>query len=129
MQKVLTVPDRWEVHSAEELVVTLGELRLRILQQPTSITAKKVGVGACLWDGAILLAAYLVSMPRHKFVGARCIELGAGVGLVGLALAKMGAEVSTAFQRPVEFPACLCMRHDCVFLLPCHATGRHVSTR
>lgn len=27
--------------------------------QPTSITAKKIGVGACLWDGALLLAAYL----------------------------------------------------------------------
>ncbi|GAB4822736.1 hypothetical protein N2152v2_009782 [Parachlorella kessleri] len=61
--------------------------------QPTSITAKKIGVGACLWDGALVLTAYLASQPRYKYVGMRCIELGAGVGLVGLALAMMGAQV------------------------------------
>ena len=94
MERCLAAPDRWEVHSAEEVEVTLGDLRLRIVQQPKSITARKVGVGACLWDGALLLALYLVACwPRYKFVGLRCVELGAGVGLVGLALAKMGAQV------------------------------------
>lgn len=33
MRKTLTEPNRWDVHSAEKVDVTLGELRLRIIQQ------------------------------------------------------------------------------------------------
>ena len=33
VKKELTEPSRWDVHSAEEVDVTLGELRLRIMQQ------------------------------------------------------------------------------------------------
>ncbi|KAK2077890.1 hypothetical protein QBZ16_003758 [Prototheca wickerhamii] len=59
---------------------------------PTGITAKKIGVGACLWDGALVLAAYLLTLPRHRFHGARCVELGAGVGTAGLVAALLGAQ-------------------------------------
>jgi hypothetical protein len=31
--------------------------------QPTAITAKRMGVGACLWEGELLLAAYLSELP------------------------------------------------------------------
>ena len=31
--------------------------------------------------------------PRHTLIGARCVELGAGVGVVGILLAKLGARV------------------------------------
>ena len=96
MTKHLDKPDRWEVHAAEKVLVTLGTLPpFTVVQQPTSLTAQKIGVGACLWDGAILLAAYLISQPHYKFVGAKCIELGAGVGLVSAALAVLGARVTT----------------------------------
>ena len=62
------------------------------LLQPTGITAKKIGVGACLWDGALVLAAYLLTLPRHRFHGTRCVELGAGVGTAGLVAALLGAQ-------------------------------------
>lgn len=94
VHRALTSPDRWEVHAASQVLVTLGNLKLTILQQPAAIHGQKMGVGACLWDGALLLAAYLISQPQYKYVGARCIELGAGVGLVGMALAKLGARVT-----------------------------------
>ncbi|PSC76504.1 lysine methyltransferase METTL21D [Micractinium conductrix] len=99
VRKVLHEPNRWEVHSAEEVAVTLDDLRLRILQQPhqlagAGVNPDKLGVAAALWDGALVLAAYLVAQPRYRYLGMRCVELGAGVGLVGLALAAMGARVT-----------------------------------
>lgn len=33
VKKELTEPSRWDVHSAEEVAVTLGDVRLRIIQQ------------------------------------------------------------------------------------------------
>lgn len=51
-------------------------------------------MGACLWDGALVLAAYLLTLPRHRFHGMRCVELGAGVGTLGLVAAGLGAQVS-----------------------------------
>ncbi|KAL3138792.1 hypothetical protein ABBQ32_005634 [Trebouxia sp. C0010 RCD-2024] len=63
-------------------------------KQPRSLTAARLGVGACLWDGAFVLTAYLLTQPSDTFTGKRCIELGAGVGLVGLSLARLGAEVT-----------------------------------
>jgi predicted nicotinamide N-methyase len=61
--------------------------------QPKALNASRMGVGACVWEGEMLLAAYLASMPRHRFQGARCVELGCGPGLAGMVLAKMGANV------------------------------------
>ncbi|KAI3433337.1 hypothetical protein D9Q98_003155 [Chlorella vulgaris] len=100
VQKRLQAPSRWDVHSAEEVAVTLGgDVRIRILQQPhqlagAGVNPDKLGVAAALWDGALVLAAYLVEQPRYRYLGMRCVELGAGVGLVGLALAALGARVT-----------------------------------
>lgn len=93
VERTLAAPDRWQVHSARRVLVTLGDIEFTVVQQPEGLTATKVGVGACLWDGALLLAAFLVAQPRHRLVGARCVELGAGVGAVGVAAAKLGARV------------------------------------
>ena len=49
-------------------------------------------MGACLWDGALVLAAYLLTLPRHRFHGTRCVELGAGVGTAGRVAALLGAQ-------------------------------------
>ena len=70
-----------------------GASQPRSGKQPTGAAPPgcAAGVGACLWDGALVLAGYLAAQPRYKYVGLRCVELGAGVGLVGIALAMMGA--------------------------------------
>jgi hypothetical protein len=76
------------------VAVTLGpDVRLDIAQRPRALAADKVGVGACLWDGALLLAGFLAAAPRHRLLGARAVELGAGVGVAGLAAARLGARV------------------------------------
>lgn len=85
--------DRWEVHSAERIVVRLQDLQLTVEQRPRDLSHDKLGVGACVWDGAIILSAYLASQPRHRYIGCKAIELGAGVGLVSLVLGKLGGHV------------------------------------
>jgi predicted nicotinamide N-methyase len=46
--------------------------------------------GRTLWDGAVLLALYLQRHPE-VIIGQRVIELGAGLGLVGVCAAIIGA--------------------------------------
>lgn len=54
----------------------------------------------CRWDGALVLATYLLTQPMHRYVGAKAVELGAGVGVVGIVLAKLGAcVISTDLQK------------------------------
>jgi hypothetical protein len=33
MIKELEAPDRWEVHTADEVLVTIGDLRIRVIQK------------------------------------------------------------------------------------------------
>lgn len=53
--------------------------------------------GLNVWDGGILLARYLESVTVPNMLGAgkqrlRCLELGAGTGVGGLAFAILGQE-------------------------------------
>lgn len=52
----------------------VGPVRLK--QQPHALTAARMGVGACLWEGELLLAAYLSSQPLHRYIGARVVVGG-----------------------------------------------------
>lgn len=51
--------DRWEVHAADGIDVTVGNVTIHLQPQPRMLAAAKVGVGACLWDSALVLTAYL----------------------------------------------------------------------
>lgn len=52
-------------------------------------------VGAKLWPTGLALSLYLVSVYGEDFFrGKSVIDLGSGVGLLGLALAKLGANVT-----------------------------------
>lgn len=65
-------------------------------QNPAALRPGGVGgvrLGACAWDGAFVLAAYLDSQPAGSFAGLRAVELGAGMALPGLVLARLGAAV------------------------------------
>ena len=117
MEKTLTEPNRWEVHGAEEVAVALGDLRLRILQQPHQLAGAganpdKLGVAAALWDGALVLAAYLVAQPRYRYLGA----CGAAV----CPLRRAGACCAAA----CHCAAGSCLRGCCAALLCMHADVR-----
>lgn len=91
--RTLTHLDRWEVHCAEQLHVTMGDVEITVKQKPRLLGFDKLGVAACLWDGALVLGAYLALQPRHRYIGYKVVELGAGVGFLSVLLAKMGSRV------------------------------------
>lgn len=67
----------------------LGELRrqsdfLELVELPQSVSSK-------VWEGALLLRQ--AALARGNWTGTTVLELGAGVGLVGLSLAAEGADV------------------------------------
>lgn len=47
-----------------------------------------------LWPSAIGLAEYLVGLGREHLEGVRILELGCGLGLVGIIAARLGAQVT-----------------------------------
>ena len=58
-----------------------------------------------VWDSARALAAHLRSDAR-SVAGLRCVELGAGLGVVGLAAARAGAAAVTLVDREPECLHC-----------------------
>jgi predicted nicotinamide N-methyase len=104
--KKLNSLDRWLVHSANALDVSFTvakndvHMNVKVVQKPSHLGANKIGVGACLWDGSLILSAYLLQQPQHQYIGSRVVELGAGVGLVSIVMAKLGANViSTDIEK------------------------------
>ena len=126
MQKTLTEPNRWEVHSAEEVAVTMGDLRLRILQQPHQLAGAganpdKLGVAAALWDGAIVLAAYLAAQPRYRYLGA-CVRACVCAALL---CALPCWQLACCLRAALCCPALPCMHDDACVWPP--DTAEHLS--
>jgi hypothetical protein len=72
---------------------------LRLLEDPMGTMS--AGNGATLWDAAMALT--LALQQEQPWVGVRVLELGAGVGLVGMALASLGAQVVSS-ERGIALP-------------------------
>ncbi|CAJ1448656.1 unnamed protein product [Effrenium voratum] len=63
----------------------LGEVQLRLCSLPSA------HLGAQVWASGLALAQHLGGGGGELVRGRRCLELGAGLGLVGLTAAKRGA--------------------------------------
>ncbi|KAF8059443.1 hypothetical protein HT031_005248 [Scenedesmus sp. PABB004] len=88
--------DRAQSQAADLVTVALsgGAGCVTLKQNPTALRPGPGGgvrVGAAAWDGAFVLAALLDGPRRGGLAGARVVELGAGMGLAGLAAARLGA--------------------------------------
>lgn len=104
VQRELLEPSRWEIQEAERVKIEIrGDralssspsslLSIDLAQLPRCLSSSKVGVGAVLWDGGIVLTALLATLPPAALLGEVVVELGAGVGAPSLAAAKRGARV------------------------------------
>lgn len=100
----MDTPSGDEAARRRETALTVREVPtiagpLRVLEDITGVWAS--GNGATIWDSALLLASVL--QRQSDLAGARAVELGAGTGLVGMCLAKLGAKV-TLTERALALP-------------------------
>ncbi|KAK9845065.1 hypothetical protein WJX74_010163 [Apatococcus lobatus] len=85
---------RWNTHFSTSVEVDLFGKTLRLAQDPNS-----QNLGTTVWDASIVLAKWLEKgarrgeLARHRLRGKKAIELGAGTGLAGLALAMLSCDV------------------------------------
>ena len=79
--------------------------------------------GGCVWDAGLALSAYLLRGEEHRRLGA-VLELGAGPGLPGLALASAGRARKVILTDHPDFPAVLDNLRVNVAALPAAAAAR-----
>lgn len=93
---------RWNGHLDTVVEVEVFDHVLKLQQAPNSND-----LGQTVWDASIVLAHFLAKnarkgeFSRQKVKGKRAIELGAGMGLGGLALAMLGCNVVLTDLEPV----------------------------
>jgi predicted nicotinamide N-methyase len=99
--------DRWALQSADKLTVHIGRHDIVLVQDPHSNY-----LGGYIWLTSIVFCSYLERLfskrDRHGLINLdhskRWVELGSGVGLIGIMLHKLGIEdvVITDIQELVE---------------------------
>ncbi|KAI8081478.1 putative methyltransferase-domain-containing protein [Halteromyces radiatus] len=99
-QRPLTKLDRWELQSADKLTIHIDDTDIVLVQDPHSNH-----LGGYVWLSSIVFCTYLSALhagmhkgrgQRHEWIhmdhGKRWVELGSGVGLIGLMLHRLGIE-------------------------------------
>ena len=83
----------------QEFSLTVGGKKIQIGQRydlqsvgvpGATSTERESRTGAVVWDASVVLSAYFEKLGP-ELAGKRCLELGSGCGLVGIALAALGA--------------------------------------
>ncbi|XP_075976476.1 protein N-lysine methyltransferase METTL21D-like [Anticarsia gemmatalis] len=83
------------------------EIDIEVCLKTLKIYQKMEGdVNCVVWDASLVLAKYLETMCHHKsdfLSGIKVLELGSGLGVVGLTAATLGAQV-TLTDLPESLP-------------------------
>ena len=64
LSKTLEHLDRWELQAAESVQLEVAAVSLRFRQNQHLLSAEGAGVGAVLWESALVLAAHLGKVCR-----------------------------------------------------------------
>lgn len=94
---------------------SLSGQSIEIIQDTTADINVNQNTGLKLWDGAYILAKHLEntnSFPCGFWKGKRCIELGAGCGLVGMAAWLLGASVTLTDTEDMLEHTKKCVKHN-----------------
>ncbi|KAI8332558.1 putative methyltransferase-domain-containing protein [Chlamydoabsidia padenii] len=99
-ERPVTKLDRWILQSADRMVIHIGERDIILVQDPHSNH-----LGGYIWLSSLVLCSYLDALhagmnkgrgQRHEWIqmdhSKRWVELGSGVGLVGLTLHQLGID-------------------------------------
>jgi predicted nicotinamide N-methyase len=70
----------------------------------SDLTESQSRTGAVVWDASVVMTKYFENKSQDFVVGKRCLELGSGCGLVGMALAVLGAASVLLTDRPEMIP-------------------------
>lgn len=62
------------MHAADEIEITVDDIKVLLRPQPHLLSAAKVGVGACVWDSSIVLTAYLGTYCQVQ-AGHVCVDV------------------------------------------------------
>jgi len=88
--------ERWQHHMESECKLSFFDFEFELMQDP-----KSNDLGTTVWDCSIVLCKWLENhrnkrgiFQQKQMSGKRVLELGAGTGLLGLVLAKMGCHVT-----------------------------------
>lgn len=97
---------RWRLHAADEVAVTLpvSQRTLTLAQRPRDLASRRVGVGAVLWDAALVLAAAVDALGPHALVGDTVVELGCGGCPLPSMVAGAAGAAAVATDRPPVLP-------------------------
>ena len=97
--------DFWENEDLLLRTFQVNDKTIKLLEDPLGKFA--AGNGATLWDCSLALARFLewrfCCSGSSSWEGRRVLELGAGLGLVSMTLASLGAKV-TATEREICVP-------------------------
>jgi ribosomal protein L11 methylase PrmA len=92
--------------------------------------------GTVVWPSSVVLTQLMQSAPqlRRRLAGARVLELGAGMGMVGMAAAMLGANRLVLTDRgdplyqnvKIKGPACECNRCSRVVCMMTRKTNQKI---
>jgi len=107
----------WKARFADDYVLRIGPARVAVAQAPSTGRSGEddPGVtGCCVWDGAVVLAKHLCRAEAWSLLAQRLggppglvLELGAGTGLLGMALHSSGLLPPAARLLLTDLPGAL----------------------
>eukprot|EP00439_Symbiodinium_sp_Y106_P014228 s5023_g2.t1 len=90
-------PDKW----VDGLLRYVWRDRLTVFSDPVGILARGVGNG--MWSAGEVLSDYFMDNPEICR-GSTCLELGSGIGVAGLTVASLGAELVVLTDLEKQMP-------------------------